>query len=92
MGYNLFKVDENYDLQELVCMMSLFFSVRRLQEAICQCYHIPEDKQVLLISGGENLDPNARVCSYSAGMVRSRPIYHLALYIYNIFSGKFQTK
>ena len=27
---------------------------------------IPEDKQVLLISSGEALDPSERVCSYSS--------------------------
>ena len=27
---------------------------------------IPEDKQVLLISNGEALDPSERVCSYSS--------------------------
>ena len=33
---------------------------------------IPEDKQVLLISNGEALDPTERVCSYSsAGTVSS---------------------
>lgn len=32
------------------------------------------DLQVLLISGGENLDPNARVCSYSSG-TDTNPIF-----------------
>lgn len=36
---------------------------------------IPEDKQVLLISNGEALDPTERVCSYSsAGTVSSTSI------------------
>lgn len=35
---------------------------------------IPSDKQVLLISGGECLDPNKRVCSYSAG-TDTNPIF-----------------
>jgi hypothetical protein len=45
------------------------FSVTHLQDAIMKRCHIPRDKQVLLISGGDNLDPSARVCSYSAGTV-----------------------
>lgn len=32
------------------------------------------EKQVLLVSGGESLDPAARVCSYSAG-TDTNPIY-----------------
>jgi len=44
-------------------------SVLQLQEAIKGRCQIPQDKQVLLISGGENLDPAVRVCSYSAGTV-----------------------
>ena len=46
-----------------------YCSVSKLQEAIHTSYNIPPDKQVMLISGGENLDPSARVCSYSAGTV-----------------------
>ncbi|KAJ8961272.1 hypothetical protein NQ318_008957 [Aromia moschata] len=38
------------------------------------CGTIPADKQVLLISGGECLDPNKRVCSYSAG-TDTNPIF-----------------
>lgn len=48
----------------------IFDRVSKLQEAIAASYNIQPDKQVMLISGGENLDPNARVCSYSAGTVR----------------------
>ena len=50
-------------------------SVSKLQEAICSSYNIPPDKQVMLISGGENLDPAARVCSYSAGTVSSNRVF-----------------
>ena len=49
------------------------YSVLQLQDVIRSRCQIPQDKQVLLISGGENLDPAARVCSYSAGTV-CRPI------------------
>lgn len=41
-----------------------------LQQAIAMEYPIPEDKQVLLISGGESLDPAATVGKYHAGTVR----------------------
>ena len=41
-----------------------------LQGVIARGCHIPEDKQVLLISGGECLDPQATVGKYSAGTVR----------------------
>lgn len=46
-----------------------FFSVANLQRVIAKACQIQEDKQVLLISGGESLDPVARVGSYSAGTV-----------------------
>lgn len=40
-----------------------------LQNAIAREYAIPEDKQVLLISGGDSLDPVATVGKYHAGTV-----------------------
>lgn len=40
-----------------------------LQGVIARECHISEDKQVLLISGGETLDPAARVGKYHAGTV-----------------------
>lgn len=42
-------------------------SVITLQQEIERKCHIPIDKQVLLASGGECLDPHIRVCTYSAG-------------------------
>lgn len=58
-----------------VCV--LYFSVSALQTVIAKACHISEDKQVLLISGGESLDPAARVCKYSAGTVSSTVLdYH----------------
>jgi len=52
-----------------VACLWVYCSVLQLQDAIKSRCQIPADKQVLLISGGENLDPSARVCSYSAGTV-----------------------
>lgn len=55
--------------------MNLFFcSVGVLGEHIQEMSAIPVDKQVLLISGGESLDRNKRVCSYSAG-TDTNPIF-----------------
>jgi RB1-inducible coiled-coil protein 1 len=50
------------------------FSVKQLQDVIERSCGIPVEKQVLLVSGGECLDPAARVCSYSAG-TDTNPIY-----------------
>nr|QSV39522.1 autophagy associated protein [Locusta migratoria] len=49
-------------------------NVVQLKEAIEKVCHIPADKQVLLVSGGDCLDPAARVCSYSAG-TDTNPIF-----------------
>ncbi|XP_061175133.1 RB1-inducible coiled-coil protein 1-like [Saccostrea echinata] len=49
-------------------------SVADLQKVISQACHISEDKQVLLISGGESLDPNTHVHKYHAG-TDTNPIY-----------------
>lgn len=49
-------------------------SVASLQRAIAKEYHILEDKQVLLISGGESLDPAATVGKYHAG-TDTNPIF-----------------
>ncbi|XP_071496470.1 RB1-inducible coiled-coil protein 1-like [Diadema antillarum] len=49
-------------------------SVQQLHEALVHDYGIPLEKQVLLISGGQNLDPQMRVCSYSAG-TDTNPIF-----------------
>lgn len=49
-------------------------SVSQLKEVVAREVHIPSEKQVLLVSGGESLDPSARVCSYSAG-TDTNPIY-----------------
>ncbi|XP_041357355.1 RB1-inducible coiled-coil protein 1-like isoform X2 [Gigantopelta aegis] len=49
-------------------------NVSVLQSVITKACHISEDKQVLLISGGESLDPNQRVAKYNAGM-DTNPIF-----------------
>ncbi|XP_046398308.1 RB1-inducible coiled-coil protein 1 isoform X2 [Ischnura elegans] len=53
-------------------------SVSHLKEVVAREIHIAVEKQVLLVSGGESLDPNARVCSYSAG-TDTNPIYLFSL-------------
>ncbi|KZC12971.1 RB1-inducible coiled-coil protein 1, partial [Dufourea novaeangliae] len=49
-------------------------SVCQLKEAIERECGVVAAHQVLLMSGGESLEPNARVCSYSAG-TDTNPIY-----------------
>ncbi|XP_030839330.1 RB1-inducible coiled-coil protein 1 isoform X2 [Strongylocentrotus purpuratus] len=49
-------------------------SVQQLHDALSEEYQIPHEKQVLLISGGQSLDPQMRVCSYSAG-TDTNPIF-----------------
>lgn len=48
--------------------------VRDLQDVISRECRIPQEKQVLLISGGDSLDPSERVCRYAAG-TDSNPIF-----------------
>nr|KAF7431290.1 hypothetical protein H0235_004214 [Vespula pensylvanica] len=50
------------------------FVVAQLKEAIERECGVVAVHQVLLMSGGESLEPNARVCSYSAG-TDTNPIY-----------------
>lgn len=45
-----------------------------LKEVIQRAMKVPAEKQVLLISGGEALDPKLRVCQYSAG-TDTNPIF-----------------
>ncbi|XP_042209563.1 RB1-inducible coiled-coil protein 1-like [Homarus americanus] len=49
-------------------------NVSVLKEVINRAMKVPPEKQVLLISGGEALDPNQRVCQYSAG-TDTNPIF-----------------
>lgn len=50
-------------------------SVLSLQEAISNSSGAPIGEQILLISGGEVLDPMKKVSTYSAGMDSSNPIF-----------------
>lgn len=50
------------------------FSVSSLKQSIERQYAIPAGSQVLLVSGGETLEMNNRVCSYSAG-TDTNPIF-----------------
>jgi hypothetical protein len=57
------------------------YRVINLQGVIARGCRISEDKQVLLISGGESLDPNAVVGKYHAGTVSCSYI-HIYYFIY----------
>ena len=59
-----FKLDMNLALEK----------VTYLKGVIARSCRIPCEKQVLLISGGESLDPEERVCKYSAG-TDTNPIF-----------------
>ncbi|XP_068228950.1 RB1-inducible coiled-coil protein 1-like isoform X2 [Palaemon carinicauda] len=49
-------------------------NVAVLKDVIHRATRVPPEKQVLLISGGEALDPDLRVCQYSAG-TDTNPIF-----------------
>lgn len=50
-------------------------SIQVLMSTVASVTGIPEDKQVLLISNGEALDPAERVCSYSSAGTDTNPIF-----------------
>jgi hypothetical protein len=50
-------------------------TVSHLKKAVASTWGIPTDKQVLLISGGESLEPEERVCKYTAGSSDTNPIF-----------------
>lgn len=52
--------------------------VCNLKRAICDATRIPEDKQVLLVSGGQSLNNFQKVCSYSAAGTETSPIFLFA--------------
>lgn len=52
-----------------------FFSVENLKRAIYEQYKIPITNQVLLISGGESLNPDDRVCQYASAGTDTSPIF-----------------
>lgn len=49
-------------------------TVANLKEVLFKACKVPPEKQVLLISGGQTLEPSHRVCSYSAG-TDTNPIF-----------------
>lgn len=53
-------------------------TVGNLKKAIAIKTDIPEDKQVLLISGGESLSNMQRICSYSSAGTDTSPIFLFA--------------
>eukprot|EP00092_Neocalanus_flemingeri_P034467 GFUD01037478.1.p1 GENE.GFUD01037478.1~~GFUD01037478.1.p1 ORF type:complete len:1402 (+),score=479.73 GFUD01037478.1:84-4289(+) len=69
----IFRVDTG-------CMITLEMNlaletVAHLKKAVETTWSIPEEKQVLLISGGESLEPDERVCKYTAGSSDTNPIF-----------------
>lgn len=50
-------------------------TVRNLQSAIRQFTSVPENKQILMISGGEVLDTAQRVAKYSGAGTETNPIF-----------------
>lgn len=50
-------------------------TVDQLKRAVETTWAIPREKQVLLISGGESLEPEERVCKYTAGSSDTNPIF-----------------
>lgn len=69
----IFRVDTG-------CMITLEMNlaletVAQLKKAVETTWGIPEEKQVLLISGGESLEPEERVCKYTAGSSDTNPIF-----------------
>jgi RB1-inducible coiled-coil protein 1 len=53
-------------------------TVASLKKAIAMKTDIPEDKQVLLISGGESLNNTQKICSYSSAGTDTSPIFLFA--------------
>lgn len=49
-------------------------TVANLKEVLFKATKVQPEKQVLLISGGQSLEPSHRVCSYSAG-TDTNPIF-----------------
>ncbi|KAH9401113.1 Autophagy- protein 11 [Tyrophagus putrescentiae] len=50
-------------------------TVENLKAAICEQHQIPVQSQVLLVSGGESLNLNDRVCKYSSAGTDTSPIF-----------------
>lgn len=56
-------------------LIPIFFRVENLKTAIYEQHQIPVQNQVLLISGGESLNLNDRVCKYSSSGTDTSPIF-----------------
>ena len=67
-------IDIHQNVIEMTFGFCVFCSVQNLKEQIQQLHRIPANSQVLLVSGGEMLLPQNRVCSYSAG-TDTNPIF-----------------
>lgn len=69
----IFRVDTG---SMMTLEMSLALeTVAHLRKSVAGTWGIPQDKQVLLISGGESLEPEERVCKYTAGSSDTNPIF-----------------
>lgn len=74
-GSHCFCYLVEYFIRRFLIESNIFlFRVQNLKEYIERAYGIPSLNQVLLISGGEVLQPQLRVCSYSSG-TDENPIY-----------------
>lgn len=70
-------IDFPYELESEINFNKFYlfiFRVQNLKDTIERLHGIPAANQVLLISGGEVLHLNSRVCSYSSG-TDENPIY-----------------
>jgi RB1-inducible coiled-coil protein 1 len=64
----------SYVITQFRPSISSSYSVQSLKQAIERHHAIPACSQVLLVSGGETLESNNRVCNYAAG-TDTNPIF-----------------
>lgn len=78
--FNLISLFFNSTNFHRVFLSSFWFicRVQNLKETIERLHGIPATKQVLMISGGEVLNPVSRVCSYPSG-TDENPIYMFSI-------------
>ena len=78
----IYAINAVYSILEMWVVNVFFccFSVQNLKIHVESAFKIPVDKQVLLISGGEHLRPDDRVCSYPAG-TDTNPIFLFSKYL-----------
>lgn len=75
--FHLLRVSLHIFLSQLIYFSLSYIyirSVQSLKQAIERHHAIPACSQVLLVSGGETLESNSRVCNYAAG-TDSNPIF-----------------